>query len=936
MAKRQVTVVINGEETVSEATDKAGGALGGLSSKIPGWTKSLALMTLAYQAVKTAISAAKEFVMDSIGAYDEFSSSNARMAAQAKITGVSLTTMRDLAKSLRDEFGVGRVAANDFAITVAQYAAATGNAIKPQDLLRRAMDLGAASKLSAVQVSEALQQALRGEDSGFDKLLKRNPSSFWKEYATSIGTSEGKLTDMQKRIAEVTAIMEAGEKVTGSASEAANTAAGKQAKLAEAYNDQKVAVGEALQPIRTFIIQGLMNIVEVGGSVVLAMARVANAIGVLLAGAIDLARSVVGGFAVAIGKLTGNKELEKWGARQADAFGDFLKQQKKLEEQYLLGGKAAEKSAEVQVTAAKKITKETDEERKKRLDAEKKFAKEVADEQERIDKKIKDLFESQADASLKSSKTTRDAFGKALTSTIDNASDAINRIRSALVTAGQSVPTTEFKRLDDQSRGYLATLSLLNDAHVVTKNLNHGLPKEDAIPLLQAIVERLKEQAVIEYDITGNLDDHSKRMELIADLQGRIKTLKKESGDEEERAAKNAKDAQKTNQRLADNVASIARSSLDAAVAFGVIDKSAANTLNSVINIASGIAGIFSGDVTSGVAAILTGIANVVASMLGGDSERKRLLNQNNAALSKLSRDIGALKLNITGEDFAKAQSALGSVVGQLRGGRGAANENDVRNALYAQGLTMEDLDRIAKEFGIEVRTKSGALNVDSVKALFEALGMASPGRVGQSFGDQLSFFQEGQRLDNATGPGAIQGLLDFLRNVGGVTALNGLNADDPAALRAALRNLVTQMNSGKGLQGLGKLTGSQFMDLLIGIIGDLDNLGSGSGAGASGGDITVPTGGGGGGTVSAPTETIQAVIGAMNTNLGTILTGHTAIHERIAVATEGSLMRLTSIDNKMDNLIAVTAGQIDATDAKLEAMRRMAALERGERPVLG
>jgi hypothetical protein len=77
-------------------------------------------------------------------------------------------------------------------------------------------------------------------------------------------------------------------------------------------------------------------------------------------------------------------------------------------------------------------------------------------------------------------------------------------------------------------------------------------------------------------------------------------------------------------------------------------------------------------------------------------------------------------------------------------------------------------------------------------------------------------------------------------------------------------------------------------------------------------------------------------VIGAMNTNLGTILTGHTAIHERIAVATEGSLMRLTSIDNKMNKLIAVTAGQIDATDAKLEAMRRMAALERGERPVLG
>ena len=73
-----------------------------------------------------------------------------------------------------------------------------------------------------------------------------------------------------------------------------------------------------------------------------------------------------------------------------------------------------------------------------------------------------------------------------------------------------------------------------------------------------------------------------------------------------------------------------------------------------------------------------------------------------------------------------------------------------------------------------------------------------------------------------------------------------------------------------------------------------------------------------------------------MNTNLGTILTAHTAIHERVAMATEGSYAELRTLNGKVDTLIAVTAGQIDATDAKLEAMRRMAALERGERPVLG
>jgi hypothetical protein len=836
MAKRQVTVVINGEETVSEATDKAGGALGGLSSKIPGWTKSLALVTLAYQAVKTAISAATDYVLDSFAAYDRFAGTQARLAAQSKLTGIAQAELEAAMQGARREFGLSEEVAANAAITTGKYASRAGDATRQNQLLASALNLGAAAGLSAAETMEALEQGLRGQDEGFDKLLGKNPSSIWKEYADANGLAVGKMTDTQKRMAELTAIIEAGNLVGGTYNERLETGAGKTEKLTQAIDEQKKEFGRALQPLRIFIVQGLTTLVEFGGRVALAFARVANAIGVVFTGAIEAGRSVVGGFAVALGKLTGNKELEDWGRVQANAFSDFQAQLKKLEEKYLTTGKAAGESATQQDAAVKKV-------------------------------------------------------GGAVKDTVETTEQQVDRLNKAI------------------------------DAKL-------GKPMEVAIGLTEGAIAKLG-QAAQDQLPTDQSQKFLTHMQGLVVQAGEAREKMLGLGDNTKKASDSTKDTARDIER-------VARSALDAAVAFGVIDKAAANTLNSVINIASGIAGVVSGDVTSGVAAILTGITNVVASMLGGDAERKRLLGQNNAALSKLSRDIGALKLNITGEDFAKAQSALGSVVGNLRGGRGAANENDVRNALYAQGLTMEDLDRIAKEFGIEVRTKSGALNVDSVRALFDALGMASPGRVGQSFGDQLSFFQEGQRLDNATGPGAIQGLLDFLRNVGGVTALEGLNADDPQALRAALRNLVTQMNSGKGVQGLGKLTGSQFMDLLVGIIGDLDNLGSGSGAGASGGDITVPTGGGGGGTVSAPTETIQAVIGTMNTNIGTILTGHTAIHERIAVATEGSLMRLTSIDNKMDNLIAVTAGQIDATDAKLEAMRRMAALERGERPVLG
>ena len=63
MAKRQVTVVINGEETVSEATGQADSALGGFAGKVPTWAKTIGLLTAAYQLVTAAIGAAKDYVL---------------------------------------------------------------------------------------------------------------------------------------------------------------------------------------------------------------------------------------------------------------------------------------------------------------------------------------------------------------------------------------------------------------------------------------------------------------------------------------------------------------------------------------------------------------------------------------------------------------------------------------------------------------------------------------------------------------------------------------------------------------------------------------------------------------------------------------------------------------------------------------------------------
>jgi len=386
-----------------------------------------------------------------------------------------------------------------------------------------------------------------------------------------------------------------------------------------------------------------------------------------------------------------------------------------------------------------------------------------------------------------------------------------------------------------------------------------------------------------------------------------------------ETAASNAKD-------MAREVETVARGALDAATSFGVIDDAAARSLNSAVNIASAVANMATNGFSfAGAVGIIGGVASLVNTMMAGDTERRRLLAQNNTALDRLRKDIGGLNLRISGDTLISAQTALSSVVGNLRGGRGAANENDVRNALYAQGLSMEDFDRIAKEFGIEVRTKSGALNVESVKAVLEAIKTVQLGKVGNDFQSQLDFFQQGQDIGNEQGAGRATNLLRFLQEQGGVGALAGLDLSNPAKLREQLIALRGQLNSAEGIDEtqLGKLSGGQFNDLLVSILGML-NTGTPSG----GGDVTVPTGGGGG-TTSVPSETIQSVIKAMDNNLASILTSHTVIHERIAVATEGSYSELRTLNGKMDTLIAVSAGT-DRIDAALEAERRLLAVQQG------
>jgi hypothetical protein len=387
----------------------------------------------------------------------------------------------------------------------------------------------------------------------------------------------------------------------------------------------------------------------------------------------------------------------------------------------------------------------------------------------------------------------------------------------------------------------------------------------------------------------------------------------------------------------ADELVGVARGALDVAQAFGGISRESAAALSSVINIGQAVAQMAAGNPIAGITGILGGVANIVSVMMNGDAARRKLIEQNNTELSRLRNELGNLSLNVSGDTFGKIQSALSEVMPQLKGGRGARNTTDVVNALSKRGIGMGDLKKLADQLGIRIYSDSGALSVDGLRQLLEAMGLVELGQFGEDYNSQLESVTTGFDVNKTGGRQQIE----ELGNLGGKfsPALQGvIDPNDLEGSRKRLAALFKKIQSG-GITAadLGGMTGTEFLNFVTMMIGRIDSvLGSGgaapagsggSSAGGAGDVVSGDTPGAGG--VSMPVETVQAVIKAMNADVSNILTSHTALHERIAAATESSALSLTSIDAKMDTLIAVSGG-VDRLDRALEADRYALAVQQG------
>lgn len=120
-------------------------------------------------------------------------------------------------------------------------------------------DAAAYGRQASYTMGEAVQSASEGLKNENSILVDnagvtKNVAKMWEEYAASIGTTAGNLTQAQKIQAEVNGILEESRFQTGDAAKVAGTLSGQLQQLSFNLNNLKVAVGNVINPfVKAFL-----------------------------------------------------------------------------------------------------------------------------------------------------------------------------------------------------------------------------------------------------------------------------------------------------------------------------------------------------------------------------------------------------------------------------------------------------------------------------------------------------------------------------------------------------------------------------------------------------------------------------------------------------------------------------------------------------------
>lgn len=272
-------------------------------------------------------------------------------------------------------------------------------------------------------------------------------------------------------------------------------------------------------------------------------------------------------------------------------------------------------------------------------------------------------------------------------------------------------------------------------------------------------------------------------------------------------------------------VAGLANDVLDFADALGLGDSKMATLVGSIGQLGGAVGKIASGDVLGGLKQGISAISKVVGSLFGKSEQEKAVeaaLNKNRESLNRLTEKIGDLNLNLTGQQLSGVEGALKEFF--ATGGAAKLGWGDrLVDALKARGLSMTDLDAVAKTLGINIRP-GGHLDPNTLLQLETAIGLTEPTQFGQDYSGRRDQIRAGVALGTVTDEGAATAELAKQISPAFAKAFEGLDvttAGGKAGAATAIQGLFAQMSAGTiATADLGGLKGSEFLQLLEDLFG--------------------------------------------------------------------------------------------------------------------
>ena len=247
-----------------------------------------------------------------------------------------------------------------------------------------------------------------------------------------------------------------------------------------------------------------------------------------------------------------------------------------------------------------------------------------------------------------------------------------------------------------------------------------------------------------------------------------------------------------------------------------------------ITNIAKGIGKIASGDVIGGISQGISGIVGLV-SMFTGESESSRrvriALEQAREAIQHNTRALGDLsETDTAGRVVAGIKSGLESFFASFQRSTmtpylTASQESQLSGALSARGVSLADLESLARDYGVTLRPQGTGIHAGLLKEFLKLVGGLDTG-IPTDFGSQLRQIQDNARLRGDSSQQLLDAILGLVTGPYGSPFLaSAFAGKSPQQILSALPG-IAQNRGAVGAAGLGGLNLAQF-DQVINLLAD-------------------------------------------------------------------------------------------------------------------